>query len=201
LTHLFVVVLVKKGARRDIEKKVSELLAPYDQQLQVPEYEKVCYCVGSIARHRAYEATDKKFGATESKEASEFEKETFELDPGKSLPEPDCQSCAGTGKYKTTYNPNGEWDWWSFGGRWDRAIQNDWSRTHPHSISHTHELEGNVSTPQFLIDHDIIPAAIVAPDGHWHGKERWKSWEWRETARSIFSKNLDATAVGVDCHA
>ena len=77
------VVLVKKGARRDIEKKVSELLAPYDQQLQVPEYEKVCYCVGSIARRRAYEAMDDKFGATESKEASEFGKETFELDPGK----------------------------------------------------------------------------------------------------------------------
>ena len=46
------------------------------------------------------------------------------------------------------------------------------SRTHPHSISHTHELEGNVSTPKFLIDHNIIPAAIVTPDGRWHEKER-----------------------------
>jgi hypothetical protein len=67
--------------------------------------------------------------------------------------------------------------------------------------SHTHRLEGNVSTPQFLIDHDIIPYALVTPDGCWHEEEYWKSWEWEETAKSILAENLETLAVGLDCHA
>jgi hypothetical protein len=142
-----------------------------------------------------------RFGTTETREAQGFGKETFESDSEKSLPRPNCTLCAGTGKWRTTLNPDGRWDWWSFGGRWDSAIQNDFSKTNPYKISHTHRLNCNISIPRRLIDHNIIPAAIVTPDGCWHEEEDWKNWTWEDTVRSIFSKNLDALAVGIDCHA
>lgn len=201
MTHLFVVVLVKKDASMDVEKEVSKLLEPYDEQLDAPEHEETCYCVGSAARHRAYEVMRQKFGTIDTREALEFGRGMFESDAGKHLPDEDCRSCGGTGKSKSEINPNGKWDWWNFGGRWDRAIQGDFSKTNPYAISHARELEGNTSTPQFLIDHDIIPAAVVAPDGKWYEEEEWREWEWKDTVKSILSRNLDALAVGVDCHA
>lgn len=33
-------------------------------------------------------------------------------------PDPTCDECKGTGLYKSTYNPDSKWDWWSIGGRW-----------------------------------------------------------------------------------
>jgi len=195
-----VLVKVKKSSPRNIEKAVSELLRPYDEQLKVPEHEERCSCIGFSAYRRTYEKMRKKFGTTETREAQEFGKETFETDPDASLPQATCELCNGTGKWGTTLNPNGKWDWWSFGGRWDRAIQGDPSRTNAFSISHTHELDGNTTTPQFLIDCNITPAAIVTPDGVWHEEERWKSWEWDDTSKSILSKNLETLAVGIDCH-
>jgi hypothetical protein len=201
MTHLFVVVLVKKSASETVEAEVSKLLEPYDQQRPAPEHEEVCYCVGSAARHRAYEAMRQKFGTIETREAIEFGKAVFESDSGRNTPNAGCESCGGTGKQKSEINPNGKWDWWTFGGRWDRAIQGDFSRTNPYEISHAHELDGNVLTPQFVIDHNVIPAAIVTPDGQWHEEEEWKEWAWKDTAKSILLKNLSALAVGIDCHA
>ncbi len=122
MTHHFVVVLVEKTARRNIEKEVSKLLEPYDEQLEVPEYEETCSCLGFAAHRRTYEAMRSKFGTIETRAAQEYGKETFESDPEKSLPEQNCRLCNGAGKWKTTINPNGKLDWWSLGGRWDRAI-------------------------------------------------------------------------------
>ena len=201
MAHLFVIALVKKKDRRRIEKAVSSLLAPYDEQLEVPEHEEDCYCVGRASERKAYEAARAKFGTNQSREAEEFAFRSFSSDPDRSAPEHGCSSCAGTGKRRTTLNPNGRLDWWSFGGRWDGAAQDDFSKVTPTTISHTNRLEGNMTTPQFLIDHDITPAAIVTPDGKWHEEERWKNWEWPDTAKSILSKNLEALAVGLDCHA
>ena len=180
---------------------MSRLLEPYDEQLQVPEHEETCYCVGSGAHRRAYEAMWSKFGTIETREAQEFGKQTFESDSEGTVPERDCRFCSGRGKRKTTYNPDGKWDWWSLGGRWDRAIRGDFSRTNPYMISHAHDLDGNASSPKFLVDNDIVPAAIVTPDGRWHEAEEWKEWEWDNRAKSIFAENLATLAIGVDCHA
>ena len=73
-------VLVKKDERQETEERVSKLLAPYDEQLEVPEYEKDCYCVGSAAHRRAYDAMQRKFGTITTREALKFGKETFEAD-------------------------------------------------------------------------------------------------------------------------
>jgi hypothetical protein len=202
LTHYFVVVLVRKGSNgQGIKRRVWKLLKPYDEQLEVPEYERECFCVGMTCRDRAYDAARTRFGTTESREALEFAAETFDSDPEKSLPKADCEFCRGTGKDRSTLNPNGHWDWYSFGGRWDGVVNGDFSKCTPDYRSHTNRLEGNVSTPKFLLDNNIIPATIVTPDGQWHEEEDWKSWEWDNTAKSILSRNLETLAVGLDCHA
>jgi hypothetical protein len=204
LTHIFVVALVRKDAGPTIEESVEALLAPYDQQVQGPEHEEACYCVGWKARRRASRFAEKQCGTIESSEALELAAKIFDSDAEKSSPDSHCQSCSGTGKYKTTYNPDGHWDWWRIGGRWDGVIQDkprveDWYHVGPENG----KLENNFSTPWFLLGHHIIPAAIVTPDGDWH-EEDWKKWEgrkkWEDRARSILSKNLETWAVGLDCH-
>jgi hypothetical protein len=38
------------------------------------------------------------------------------------LPDPECDECHGAGAYKSTYNPNSKWDWYSIGGRWTGVL-------------------------------------------------------------------------------
>lgn len=33
-------------------------------------------------------------------------------------PDPGCENCAGSGRYRSEANPQGRWDWWQVGGRW-----------------------------------------------------------------------------------
>ncbi len=56
MSHFFVMVLVPKN--KDVEKSVAKLLAPYDENLEVPAYDRACYCIGSDARNAAIEAAD-----------------------------------------------------------------------------------------------------------------------------------------------
>ncbi len=130
LAHFFVIVLLSKRVR-NIERNVDRLLAPYDEQKEVPEYEKTCPCVGSVAKGRAYESMRTKFGTIDTKEALEFGKQMFDSDPDRNTPDPKCRLCAGAGSNKWTLNPDGKWDWYTYGGRWDGAVHNDWSRVTP----------------------------------------------------------------------
>lgn len=45
MSHFWTVVLVP-GGTVDVEGEVSQLLAPYDENIEVEEYEEACYCVG-----------------------------------------------------------------------------------------------------------------------------------------------------------
>jgi len=56
MSHFTVVVIVPPSYRRDeLKGRVDELIAPYYEGLEVPEYEDVCYCVGQAARRKASE--------------------------------------------------------------------------------------------------------------------------------------------------
>lgn len=57
MSHFFTVVLVPKDTQ-DIEAKVEELMASYDENIEVAEYDKDCWCIGSKARHAAVEAVE-----------------------------------------------------------------------------------------------------------------------------------------------
>lgn len=54
MSHFVALVLTKTGT----EEEVSELLAPYDENTRVEEYEKKCWCVGGDARNEASDMAD-----------------------------------------------------------------------------------------------------------------------------------------------
>lgn len=38
-------------------------------------------------------------------------------------PMPNCDECHGSGRVETTANPEGYWDWWVIGGRWEGMLE------------------------------------------------------------------------------
>ncbi len=58
MSHFTVLVLTENGTDEEVEK----LLEPYDENTNVPEYERPCYCVGRQARSEVDVATMEKFG-------------------------------------------------------------------------------------------------------------------------------------------
>ncbi|MCF6094545.1 hypothetical protein L1765_11280 [Microaerobacter geothermalis] len=58
MSHFVALVIVPKETE-DIKQKVEELLAPYDENLEVNPYNRECYCVGSLAKAYSYQEAEK----------------------------------------------------------------------------------------------------------------------------------------------
>lgn len=136
-------------------------------------------------------------------------------------PDKDCESCKGTGTYKTTYNPKSQWDWYRIGGRWDGTIQcrEDELNTDGFNFDDKHEeIKNNVLSTHKLAENEVIPFAIMTPDGEWHqkGKMGWfgcstdemTEEEWKKESIKIYKEYSaklkgDITqyvGIGLDCH-
>jgi len=61
MSHFYTVVLVPKDTD-DIEAKVEELLAPYNENIEVEEYDKKCWCVNRKAHDAGWKSAEDKFG-------------------------------------------------------------------------------------------------------------------------------------------
>lgn len=118
---------------------IEEQLAPYDENMEVEEYEIDCSCVGRQAAMYAREETPKRYGKSIDELRDEYwemeegdrpeweehikgyvdlEQSIEELHPHYGEPDPGCSECGGTGKTTSKYNPESKWDWYSVGGRW-----------------------------------------------------------------------------------
>lgn len=95
----------------------------------------------------------------------------------------------------TTYNPNGKWDWYQVGGRYDDS----WG-------------VGNIfRLSDFPLDSGM-PMCIVTPNGEWHELGRIGWWgnvsevrsDWDKTARGILetysAPELGAIGILLDTH-
>lgn len=121
--------------------------------------------------------------------------------------EPEVKSSPTQGLYQTyTGNPNGKWDWWSIGGRWDTISEE--------KEGESNEVERNSLPVSELLQKDITPAAVVV-NGEWHGDGGFSEsprnaigqWDFeaieknnREDVMETLQKHKDKIAVGVDCH-
>lgn len=138
----FAVLVLSHEIKNDVESQLHEILAPYDENMEVDEYDRECYCHGRIARIAAREMATKQLGAgfidvqrkaywamsEEDKEAADFEdmiKPYTDIEEAvvknhilKDKPDPSCEDCEGSGWRESTYNPKSKWDWWQIGGRW-----------------------------------------------------------------------------------
>jgi len=79
MSHFFVTVLVPGDTPPDqIEAVCTELFAPYSEHLDVPEYDRECYCVGGIARRASFEATARHFAETHGVEGYAHHRDVFD---------------------------------------------------------------------------------------------------------------------------
>ena len=123
MSHFATIVLVEpKDAKKDIEEKVASLLHKYDENIEVEEYDKDCYCIGAVARKHAREVAGKETGTIDElresfrnrepgtsnddwrehiAEHNRIEKEAFDVHEMKNKPDPEC------GFYTEDFHPDG----------------------------------------------------------------------------------------------
>lgn len=136
-----------------------------------------------------------------------------QMQPNYQQPNPNCDSCHGTGEYETTYNPKSTWDWWVIGGRWDgemAGIERK-SKDNGFNFGDEHHQRQNNSVPVAeLADRaeagDVFQFyAIVTPDGKWNQRGKMGWWgmssdempkeAWRQMCFDFYRKY----AEGYDC--
>ena len=64
MSHFFTLVLVPDDTV-DVRSEVEDLLAPYDEELAVPEYQTMCFCVRDRSYRQANEEAAARFGTLE----------------------------------------------------------------------------------------------------------------------------------------
>jgi hypothetical protein len=88
------------------EQTVDELLAPYDMNVEFPEREVPCSCIGWRShRDPTLPGIPRRFTKGPEK-----------------TPDPNCDLCEGTGRFITSGNPNGQWDWYLIGGQFSGVL-------------------------------------------------------------------------------
>jgi hypothetical protein len=204
MSHFFTLVIPG-------DKTVEELLEPYDENIEVEEYDRPCWCVGRLALKAVREQIDLEMGDLDQARymfnkrhlvpnqdlweeevylpRNRREKELLSARTDVESPDKDCGECHGLGTNRSTYNPKSKWDWWEEGGRWSDFIPAD----------------GEATASLFLGE---PPFAIVTPDGEWHEKGHMGCWamvsdekdDWPDVARSILKQYADQHAVVCDLH-
>jgi hypothetical protein len=126
---------------------VHELLAPYDLNLESPPRDKPCICISLAKRQRAAAQASSAIGVTFQQLQRQYREEhpedraqpsegwkafslpwwrafadALQADTEPEAPDPECDLCGGTGSFQTILNPNGKWDWYRVGGRYQGAL-------------------------------------------------------------------------------
>lgn len=242
MSHFVTLVILPKDTElADAEAQVVRLLQPYDETIRVKPYDTQCWCVGVQARIEVEAEVARKWDINRLRDkfrrlpeedktdekwaellapAKKMRQELLEAHPLKDSPNPDCETCEGTGTRTTEYNPASKWDWWVIGGRWDGWIYGpdreslcrdkkdggfNLGDQHQRLVNNCRRVsEIPVEDPHY------VPFAILTPEGVWvqQGEMGW--WaivsnsmgddQWQQTVKAVLSKYADHLAVAVDCH-
>jgi hypothetical protein len=165
------------------EEQVETLLAPFDENIEMPEY-----CNGVVSQE---DKDDFVSYYTEKQPACKnlsFE-EMYEI-YGKSWNDNTWRKLDNVLCSFTTYNPKSKWDWYQIGGRWDKAIRNN-------------------SCKVKTLPDDFVPFAFVDQYGEWHEKAEMWWWaitsndkdeeDWKQEFHNALEK-YDGFVTLVDCH-
>jgi hypothetical protein len=97
-------------------------------------------------------------------------------------------------------------DGFTVGGRYDGVI---WGKEQHHNLRPAEyqrrygldvvRPEDNLRPVPELVP-DLLPYAVVSPDGQWFDREDTSEEVWREAVRSLLARYADGMAVAVDCH-
>ena len=216
----------------DIKSEVARLLggSEYASEKQFLQFEVSCNCIGSVAKSDSYKTFDNssmgmlllsqlKTARSDQNKAEEekllIERFLAMRELEKEHPEyrqfdQECDICQGSGTYIETSDPRDNWDYWLIGGRWSAFFDNISTFE-----AHDEELQGCVSLVKDIPE-QMIPAAIVTPDGNWFESpiiigdgmftkyrdedELLPRQQWELNAKNLLSQYLHHLAVVVDCH-
>ena len=110
----------------------------------------------------------------------------------------DADETDAEGNLYSTCNPDGKWDWWTTGGRWNGLLKVGDKRLNSAFVKD--------------IDFDSAPFttfAVLTPDGEWHEQESWQKrdsekammeWNRRYKERFIDISDPNLMITIVDCH-
>lgn len=163
--HFSVYVFIPQEG--DIEECVAKALRLYSDEHEVPPYKDYLDAaeISAMAKHYNVRRSDKKALAAHMKE--------WRGDLG-------GVDAKGLFTIKTM-NPKVKWDWYEIGGRW--------SRTFP----------GNVMSAAVLLEKEnlkeILPAAMITPDGWWHEWETfivegWMKWRAERKKEGVWLREV-----------
>lgn len=132
--------------------------------------------------------------------------------------DPECRECSGTGTIRISYNPEGKWDWYAIGGRWDgfMGAQQDICEEGDHFPYEQkfQQLGRNICTVGELLtrvkaDPDQKTFALLTSEWYeqasmgWFGTTSGEKTEneWQQQYLEILrGANSEQLVVGVDCH-
>jgi hypothetical protein len=230
-----VIAILKSN--KNVQEEVEQLMAKFDENMEVESYEKKCWCMGREAQRDADKKLDKKMGTWDEvrdefhkKYKDKPEEETIKLwqteiykprqalidnilknHPLKDSPDPKCNTCNGTGKETTTYNPDSKWDWYRIGGRWDGVMCGlpkipDDKDGFNFGDEYT-SVERNICP---VTEIKSTPFALVTPQGHWIERGDMGWWgivtdekdddDWEKEFEKIKKAFDGYYAVSLDCH-
>jgi len=194
MSHFVVLVLVKSPV--DAKEQVRELLAPFDENIEVDEYDKPCFCINSCAVVETGSAVDAKFGLLdplrrefyyrediqamrEQENIDEIEKEWAllikprtdlyaELLPKHELYMKPSPDCEDCQGSGTRKST------YNLESQWDwYVIGGRWdgyfsaNAESGDSDRYKDNIDGNVNYVYDILKEDKLPFAIVTPDGQW----------------------------------
>ncbi len=202
------------------EDEVTEALAPFDGNLEVPRYvasTKAELIAKAREEHEWYTTVGAYAEFAGDKEAYirehagnpghieyllnypkfGWDDEDFYRDAIK-WEEP--ENIGPEGEVYSTYNPDPKWDWWVIGGRWDGGLVTI-DGTSGNSVKRLALLDLEHTSPTF---------AVVTPDGTWHERGELGGFcvvfdekpadEWDAQWKALVLAHNDSPAILVDYH-
>ena len=113
------------------------------------------------------------------------------------------------GEPLSTYNPDSKWDWYASVAAGTAGSPATKSSDQGLNFGPGHEtLANNIATTEQAIERDIVPHAIVTPDGQWHERGQMGWWaimiteneDWDAQARELLSSYPGHHVVLLDAH-
>lgn len=224
MSHAVVLVLIRNG------QSVEELMAPYDENLEVEPYRRKCWCVGYKAQNEARNRGEEEFSIEDLRKKLEKicplppgRKDAWELDDReeevreemwtallaprqlleKRLTEAHPLHQKPDPKCEECLGKGTNESTYNPKSKWDWFAEGGrWPRM----------LNGKnrEKVSKLEVTDKSTPLAVLTPDGEWIEKGEFGWWgvvrdpkkqdDWQAQVREIFKKFSDATAVAIDYH-
>ena len=181
MMHYFAILLIPNGVREEkIEEWVGIMMEQFSEDLHSAIQTEKCDCVMRDGEHL-------------------LEKQ----------PDSNCNSCYGCGVMLYPYNPEGKYDWYAIGGRyngWVTGMNSDPKTTVPegYALKENHSLATDYIK---LIQEGKgeVPWIIITPDSKWcEAPDRnfgpTTDPQWRGTVMNLLEMYKDYQTICLDIH-